>query len=258
MLEVQFEDLLKAGVHFGHRVQRWNPKMEPYLFGARNGIHIIDLHKTLSKCAEAYNFICDTVLQGGRILFVATKKQVRNVVREAARSCDAYYVTHRWLGGMLTNFSTIRKSVERLKKIEAMCKEGAHHGLPKKEILRMEKERDSLLRQLEGVREMVSLPEAIFIVDIVEESTAVLEACRLGIPIVAIVDSNGNLDDVDYPIPGNDDAVKSVQLIVTQMAAAVIEGRKSAEAQRLEQLAMLVQHQPSQQEQQEEVSAASL
>ncbi len=231
MAEVQFAELLEAGVHFGHRRKRWHPKMAPYLFGQRDGVHIIELQKTLSGMSTARDFLRQTVARGGKVLFIGTKRQAQEIVIEAARSCGAFYICHRWLGGALTNFLTIRKSIDRLKKLETARDDGTHDRLPKKEVFQMEKERERLDLTLGGVKEMGTLPQAVFIVDIIKEKTAVAEARRLGIPIVALVDSNCDPDQVDYVIPGNDDASRSIRIISEQIASAISEGRALAEKQ---------------------------
>ncbi|HEY8343967.1 MAG TPA: 30S ribosomal protein S2 [Bacillota bacterium] len=226
MAIISMKQLLEAGVHFGHQTRRWNPKMAPYIFTERNGIYIIDLQKTVRMVEEAYLFIRDIAAEGGTILFVGTKKQAQDAIKEEAIRCGMYYVSQRWLGGMLTNFKTIRSRVERLKKIEAMAEDGSFDVLPKKEVLQLEKERQRLEKFLSGVKDMSRLPDAIFIVDPRKERIAVAEAKKLGIPIVAIVDTNCDPDEVDYVIPGNDDAIRAVRLLAGKMADAVIEGRQ--------------------------------
>jgi small subunit ribosomal protein S2 len=199
--------------------------MERYIFGERNGVHIIDLHQTVQKLSVAYDFVRDLTTQGKTVLFVGTKRQAQEIVGERARACGAFYVSHRWCGGMLTNFSTIRKGIEKLKKLEAAREDGTHERLPKKEVFQLEKERERLEQSLGGIKEMSALPAAIFIVDIIRENTAVLEARRLGIPVVAMVDTNCDPDQVDYVIPGNDDALRAIRLVTDRMASAVLEGR---------------------------------
>jgi small subunit ribosomal protein S2 len=226
MAIISMKQLLEAGVHFGHQTRRWNPKMAPYIFTERNGIYIIDLQKTVRMVEEAYLFIRDIAADGGNILFVGTKKQAQDAIKEEALRCGMYYVSQRWLGGMLTNFKTIRSRVERLKKIEGMAEDGSFEVLPKKEVLQLEKERQRLEKFLSGIKEMNRLPDAIFIVDPRKERIAVAEATKLGIPIVAIVDTNCDPDEVDYVIPGNDDAIRAVRLLAGKMADAVIEGRQ--------------------------------
>jgi small subunit ribosomal protein S2 len=234
MPRVELEDLLKAGAHFGHLTRRWNPKMKPYIFMERNGIHVIDLKKTQELLGSACNAVRDAVAEGKKILFVATKKPACEVVEEEAKRCGAFYVTERWLGGMLTNFATIRKSVKRLTNIEKMESDGTFESLTKKERLHMTRERDKLQTVLSGVVEMTRLPGIVYVVDIKKEAIAVKEATRLGIPVVAIVDTNTDPENIDYPIPANDDALKSVQLITRAIADAVLEGAERALAQQQE------------------------
>jgi small subunit ribosomal protein S2 len=238
MPRVDLEALLQAGAHFGHITRRWNPKMKPYIFMERNGIHIIDLKKTQELLDAACNAVSNIVAQGRKPLFVATKQQAKDVVREEARRCGAYYVTERWLGGMLTNFSTIRKSVKRLTNIEKMETDGTFEKITKKERLFLDREREKLNNVLMGVVEMSRLPGLLYVVDIKKEAIAVKEAHRLGIPVVAIVDTNADPDLVDFPIPANDDALKAVQLITRTIADAVLEGNQRAAALRAEQAMM--------------------
>ncbi len=226
MAVVAMKQLLEAGVHFGHQTRRWDPKMAEYIYQARNGIHIIDLQKTSKKIDEAYAFIKERVEEGETVLFVGTKKQAQECMKEAAISCGMFYVDQRWLGGMLTNFETIKKRVERLKKLETMQEDGTFEVLPKKEVIGLRKEMEKLERNLGGIKEMESLPGVIFIVDPKKERTAILEAKKLRIPVVGLVDTNCSPEDIDYPIPGNDDAIRSVKLIATVMANAVIEGKQ--------------------------------
>ncbi|WP_156276447.1 30S ribosomal protein S2 [Neomoorella glycerini] len=218
------KQLLEAGVHFGHQTRRWNPKMAPYIFTERNGIYIIDLQRTVKKIEEAYNFVRDLAREGGKILFVGTKKQAQEAVKEEAERCGMFYVNVRWLGGTLTNFQTIRRRVERLKELERMEEEGTFELLPKKEVARLRGEKEKLERYLGGIKEMKNLPDALFIIDPRKERIAVAEGRRLGIPIVAIVDTNCDPDEVDYVIPGNDDAIRAVRLLTSKMADAVLEG----------------------------------
>jgi len=228
MAVVSMKQLLESGVHFGHQTRRWNPKMAPYIFTERNGIYIIDLQKTVRKIDEAYK----SSRAGGRGrhgLFVGTKKQAHNTVREEAERCGMYYVNERWLGGMLTNFETIKTRIQRLKELEQMEEDGSFDLLPKKEVLQLRKEREKLQRYLGGIREMKRLPDAVFIVDPRKERIAVHEARKLGIPIVAIVDTNCDPDEIDYVIPGNDDAIRAVRLLTSKIADAVIEGREGRE-----------------------------
>ncbi|KYH32136.1 30S ribosomal protein S2 [Moorella mulderi DSM 14980] len=221
---ISMKQLLEAGVHFGHQTRRWNPKMAPYIFTERNGIYIIDLQRTVKKIEEAYNFVRDLAREGGKILFVGTKKQAQEAVKEEAERCGMFYVNVRWLGGTLTNFQTIRRRIERLKELERMEEEGTFELLPKKEVARLRGEKEKLERYLGGIKEMKNLPDALFIIDPRKERIAVAEGRRLGIPIVAIVDTNCDPDEVDYVIPGNDDAIRAVRLLTSKMADAVIEG----------------------------------
>ena len=226
MAVVAMKQLLEAGVHFGHQTRRWDPKMAEYIFQARNGIHIIDLQKTSKKLDEAYNFIKEQAEEGKDILFVGTKKQAQECIKEAALKCNMFYVDQRWLGGMLTNYNTIQKRVERLKKLEEMQEDGTFDLLPKKEVINLKKEMEKLERNLGGIKEMQHLPGALFVVDPKKERIAILEARKLNIPVVGLIDTNCNPEDVDYPIPGNDDAIRAVKLIADVMANAVIEGRQ--------------------------------
>ena len=223
---VEIKELLDAGVHFGHSMDRWNPKMARYIFGERGRTYIIDLNKTAKKLAEATDFVRDCVAAGGTILFVGTKRQAQSIVEEGAKQCDMFYVCQRWLGGMLTNFMTIRKSVDRLKKLEAYRTDGTYDRLTKKEISQLEKEHVKLEKSLGGIRNMTSLPSAIFVVDIRMEQICVAEANRLKIPIVAVIDTDCDPDRVDYIIPGNDDGGRSVRFITQAIANAVLEGKK--------------------------------
>ncbi len=226
MSVVSMKQLLEAGVHFGHQTRRWNPKMAPYIFTERNGIYIIDLQKTVRKLEEAYMFVRDLSAQGGTVLFVGTKKQAQDSIREEAERAGAYYVNARWLGGMLTNFRTIRGRVARLSQLNTMKEDGTFDLLPKKEVIKLEHEIEKLEKFLGGIKDMKSLPAALFIVDPRKEKIAVSEAKKLGIPVVAIVDTNCDPDDADYIIPGNDDAIRAVKLIAGAMANAIIEGRQ--------------------------------
>ncbi|HTP80755.1 MAG TPA: 30S ribosomal protein S2 [Bacteroidota bacterium] len=235
MPRVELEALLQAGAHFGHLTRRWNPKMKPYIFMQRNGIHILDLKKTQELVDAACNAVSNIVADGRRPLFVGTKQQARDVVKEEARRCNAFYATERWLGGMLTNFATIRKSVKRLTNIEKMETDGTFDSITKKEGLRLTREKDKLQDVLAGVVDMTRLPGLLYVVDIKKEAIAVNEAKRLGVPVVAIVDTNTNPELVDYPIPANDDALKSVQLITKAIADAVIEGNDRAAVKRAEE-----------------------
>ena len=226
MSVVAMKQLLEAGVHFGHQTRRWDPRMAEYIFQARNGIHIIDLQKTSKKLDEAYNFIREQAEEGKTILFVGTKKQAQECMKEAAEKCGMYYVDQRWLGGMLTNFDTIQKRIQRLKDLEVMSEDGTFEVLPKKEVILLKKEMEKLERNLGGIKDMNELPGVIFLVDPKKERIAVLEAKKLGIPTVGLVDTNCNPNDVDYVIPGNDDAIRAVKLIADVMANAVIEGKQ--------------------------------
>ncbi len=236
MAVVTMKELLESGAHFGHQVKRWNPKMKKFIFGERNGIHIVDLQKTLKGVEEAYNFVKNMSAAGGNVLFVGTKKQAQDAVTEEAKKAGAYYVTNRWLGGMLTNFSTVKKSIERLKKIEVMKEDGTYNVLTKKEVSQLEKEREKLEKNLCGIKDMKGLPGAIFIIDPRKEKIAVEEAKRLSIPIVAVVDTNCDPDDADYVIPGNDDAIRAIKLISSKMSSAITEG-KGALAKKMEESA---------------------
>ncbi|HHU91122.1 MAG TPA: 30S ribosomal protein S2 [Clostridiaceae bacterium] len=226
MSVISMKQLLEAGVHFGHQTRRWNPKMAEYIFTERNGIYIIDLQKTVKKIDEAYFFIRDLAMEGGNILFVGTKKQAQDAIKEEAERCGQFYVNNRWLGGMLTNFKTIRKSIDRLLELKKMEEEGIFDVLPKKEVSKLNLEMEKLEKNLGGIVGMKKLPVAIFIVDPKKERNAILEARILGIPIVAIVDTNCDPDEVDYVIPGNDDAIRAVKLISGKIADAVIEGKQ--------------------------------
>ena len=226
MAVVAMKQLLEAGVHFGHQTRRWDPRMAEYIFQARNGIHIIDLQKTSKKLDEAYSFVKEQAEEGKTILFVGTKKQAQECVKEAAERCGMYYVDQRWLGGMLTNFKTIRTRVERLKELERMQEDGTFEVLPKKEVAALKNEKEKLEKNLGGIRDMKEMPGAMFVVDPKNERIAVLEAKKLNIPIVGLVDTNCNPEDVDYPIPGNDDAIRAVKLITDVMANAIIEGKQ--------------------------------
>ncbi len=222
------KDLLESGVHFGHQAKRWDPKMAPYIYTQRNGIHIIDLQKTVEKGEVAYNFIRDRSAEGGKILFIGTKKQAQESVKNEAVRCNQFYVTNRWLGGMLTNFFTIKKSILRLKKIEKMEVDGTFDSLTKKERLKLLKHKTKLDKVLGGIKDMNSLPNAIFVIDPNKESIAVAEAIKMNIPVVSVVDSNCNPQIIDYPIPGNDDAIRAISLFMRVMADAVIEGENMA------------------------------
>ena len=226
MAVISMKQLLEAGVHFGHQTRRWNPKMAQYIFTERNGIYIIDLQKTVRKIDEAYMFVRDIAMEGKSILFVGTKKQAQESIESEAKRCGMYYVNNRWLGGTLTNFRTIQTRIKRLNDIDAMEKNGQFDILPKKEVIKLCAEREKLLKNLGGIREMKKLPGALFIVDPRKEHIAVAEARILGIPIVAIVDTNCDPDEIDYVIPGNDDAIRAVKLIAGKLADAVLEGKQ--------------------------------
>jgi len=226
MSVVSMKELLEAGVHFGHQTRRWNPKMKQYIFTERNGIYIIDLQKTVKKIEEAYNFVRDLAFEGKEILFVGTKKQAQESIEQEAKRCGMFYVNHRWLGGMLTNFQTIRSRIQRLHQLNEMENDGSFDLLPKKEVIKLRHEKEKLEKNLGGIKDMKKLPAAIFVVDPRKEKIAVSEARILGIPIVAIVDTNCDPDEVDYVIPGNDDAIRAVKLITSKIADAVLEGRQ--------------------------------
>lgn len=226
MAVVAMKQLLEAGVHFGHQTRRWDPKMAEYIFQARNGIHIIDLQKTSKKIDEAYDFMRSQAEEGKKVLFVGTKKQAQECMKEAAEKSGMYYVNQRWLGGMLTNFGTIRKRVERLNELETMQEDGTFDVLPKKEVILLKKEMDKLQKNLGGIKDMTEIPGVLFVVDPKKERIAILEARKLNIPVVGLVDTNCNPEDVDYAIPGNDDAIRAVKLIADVMANAIIEGHQ--------------------------------
>ena len=226
MSVISMKQLLEAGVHFGHQTRRWNPKMKEYIFTERNGIYIIDLQKTVKKIDEAYYFIRDLAMDGGTVLFVGTKKQAQESIEQEAKRCEMYYVNQRWLGGMLTNFKTIQSRINKLRKIETMEADGDFELLPKKEVIKLKAEQEKLEKNLGGIKEMRKLPSAMFVVDPRKEHIAILEAKALGIPVVAIVDTNCDPDEADYPIPGNDDAIRAVKLIASKIADAVLEGRQ--------------------------------
>lgn len=226
MAIISMKQLLEAGVHFGHQTRRWNPKMAPYIFTERNGIYIIDLQKTVRKVEQAHSFVRDIVADNGTILFIGTKKQAQETVRQEAERCGMPYVNQRWLGGMLTNFETIRSRIKRLHELQAMETDGTFDVLPKKEVLELGKEKDRLERFLGGISSLNKLPDAVFVIDPRKERIAVAEARKLGIPIIAIVDTNCDPDEIDYVIPGNDDAIRAVRLLTSKMADAVLEGQE--------------------------------
>jgi small subunit ribosomal protein S2 len=227
MSTITMKELLEAGVHFGHQAKRWNPKMKKYIFGERNGIYIIDLQKTLKLFKEAYDFVRTAASEGKDVLFVGTKKQAQDAITEEAKRCGMYYVSSRWLGGMLTNYATIKKSIDRLKKIEKMKEDGTFEKLTKKEVAGLEKERTKLEKTLSGIKTMAEPPSVIFIIDPRKEAIAVHEANKLGITVVAVVDTNCDPDNIDYVIPGNDDAIRAIRLMASKVADAVIEGRQA-------------------------------
>ena len=231
MSVISMKQLLEAGVHFGHQTRRWNPKMAEYIYTERNGIYIIDLQKSVGKVDEAYNAIYDVAAQGGSILFVGTKKQAQEAVKTEAERCGMYYVNERWLGGMLTNFKTIQSRINRLKEIEAMEADGTFDVLPKKEVIQLKKEQEKLEKNLGGIKNMKRIPDAIFIVDPKKEAICVQEAHILGIPLIGIVDTNCDPEEIDYVIPGNDDAIRAVKLIVSKMAVAVIAANQGETAE---------------------------
>ncbi len=231
MAVVSMKQLLEAGVHFGHQTRRWNPKMATYIYTERNGIYIIDLQKTVKKLEEAYNFVREVSANGGNILFVGTKKQAQDAIKEEAARCGGYYVNARWLGGMLTNFRTMRTRIDRLAQLRKMEADGTFAMLPKKEVIKHQGEIEKLEKYLGGVKEMKKIPAAMFIVDPRKERNAIAEAKKLGIPVVAIVDTNCDPDEIDYVIPGNDDAIRAIRLIAATMANAAVEGRQGEDAE---------------------------
>ena len=229
MSQITMKQLLEAGVHFGHQTRRWNPKMKPYIFGARNGIYIIDLQKTVRYFRTAYNFLREISQNGEKVLFVGTKKQAQEAIFEESARAGQFFVNNRWLGGMLTNFTTIKRSIDRLKKIEAMAQDGTYDLLTKKEVLQLEREKAKLEKSLGGIKMMNRLPGAIFVIDPKKENIAVKEARKLGIPVVAVVDTNCDPDEIDYIIPGNDDAIRAIRLFAQKMADACIDGAAARE-----------------------------
>ena len=230
MVSVTMKELLEAGVHFGHQVRRWNPKMKEYIFGERNGIYIIDLQKTQRMFREAIGFVTNIIAEdkGRTVLFVGTKRQAQDAIREEAERCGQFYVNQRWLGGLLTNFQTVQKSIKRLKDLESMQTDGRYEKLTKKERIKLDRERESLNKNLSGIKSMSRLPDAVFIIDVKKEEIAVAEANRLGIPIVAVVDTNCSPEGIDYVIPGNDDALRAVRLFASRIADAIVEGNQIA------------------------------
>ncbi|MBN8234476.1 30S ribosomal protein S2 [Halobacillus kuroshimensis] len=235
MSVISMKQLLEAGVHFGHQTRRWNPKMKKYIFTERNGIYIIDLQKTVKKVDEAFNYVKEVAADGGNVLFVGTKKQAQDTVRDEATRCGMYYINQRWLGGTLTNFETIRKRINRLKDIERMEEDGTFDVLPKKEVVDMLKEKDRLVKFLGGIKEMKSLPDAMFVIDPRKERIAIAEAHKLNIPVVGIVDTNCDPDEIDYVIPANDDAIRAVKLLTSKMADAVLEAKQGEETETTEE-----------------------
>ncbi len=231
MSVISMKQLLEAGVHFGHQTRRWNPKMAEYIFTERNGIYIIDLQKTVKKVEDAYEVMKEIAAEGKTILFVGTKKQAQEAIEEEAKRCNMYYVNQRWLGGMLTNFKTIKNRIDRLRELEKMEEDGTFAVLPKKEVIKLRHEQEKLEKFLGGIKDMPEMPEAIFVVDPRKERIAIKEAHKLGIPVIAIVDTNCDPDEVDYVIPGNDDAIRAVKLLTATMANAVIEGRQGVQTQ---------------------------
>ena len=236
MSVISMKQLLEAGVHFGHQTRRWNPKMAPYIYTERNGIYIIDLQKSVGKVDEAYKAIFDIAAEGGNILFVGTKKQAQDAVATEAQRCGMYYVNQRWLGGMLTNFKTIQSRIARLRQIETMSEDGTFDVLPKKEVIELKKEWEKLEKNLGGIKDMTGIPDAIFVVDPKKEKICVQEAHTLGIPLIGIADTNCDPEELDYVIPGNDDAIRAVKLIASKMADAVIEA-KQGEAEEVDEVA---------------------
>ena len=235
MPAISMKELLEAGVHFGHQTKRWNPKMKEYIFGERNGIHIIDLQKTLKMFKEASQFVAELATANKILLFVGTKRQAQEAVAEEAKRCEMYYVNQRWLGGLLTNHITIQKSIKRLKELEAMSTDGRYELLPKKEVIKLERERKHLDQNLAGIKDMPGLPDSLFVIDSHKEEIAVREARRLGIAVVGVVDTNCDPDLVTHPIPGNDDALRAIRLFTSKIADAVLEGRQVAEGRALEE-----------------------
>ena len=235
MAVVSMKQLLESGVHFGHQTRRWNPKMKPFIFTERNGIYIIDLQKTVRGLDKAYDFVREVAKEGGSILFVGTKRQAQEAIRDEATRCGQFYINQRWLGGLLTNFATIQKRVQKMKDIECAVEDGSINKYPKKEIVQMLKEKDKLEKYLIGIKEMSNVPDAVFIIDPHREENAVREAKKLGLPVIAVVDTNCDPDPIDFPIPGNDDAIRAIELIVSAMANAFIEGKQGVDAPQAEQ-----------------------
>ena len=232
---VSMKQLLECGVHFGHQTRRWNPKMKPFIFTERNGIYIIDQQKTVKGLEKAYDFVREIAKEGGSVLFVGTKRQAQDPIRDEALKCGQFYINQRWLGGLLTNFATIRRRVTRMVELQQMEEDGSINKYPKKEVVKLRKERDKLEKYLSGIKEMKDAPDAIFVIDPRRETIAVLEARKLEIPVIAIVDTNCDPDLIDYPIPGNDDAIRAIELVVGLMANAFIEGRQGQDARQAEE-----------------------
>ena len=237
MNAIAMKDLLEAGVHFGHQTKRWNPKMKPYIFGERNGIYILDLGRTAKLYREAADFMSNVAAQGGTVLFVGTKRQAQDAIAEEAQRCEMFFVNQRWLGGLLTNFTTIQRSLARLRDLEAMETDGRYETLSKKEIAQLEKEKRKLQKNLEGIRHMSRLPDALFVVDTRKEKIAVDEARKLKIPVIGVVDTNCDPDEVDYVIPGNDDALRAIRLFASRIADAIVSGRGIRESAQAEETA---------------------
>ncbi len=248
MSQFTMKALLEAGVHFGHQTRRWNPKMAPYIFGSRNGIHIIDLQKTLRMANESYDFMRELAAAGGRVLFVGTKRQARDAVKEESARAGQYYVNHRWLGGMLTNFQTVQQSVRKMKELKRKKEEGVFDLITKKEALKLQNDLDKLERTLGGVEEMSHLPDCLFVIDVQKEELAVKEAQKLGIPVVAVVDSNCNPTGIDYVVPGNDDAIRAVRLFCSKIADAIIEGTETFHLENAEDGADIIEQMANQAE----------
>ena len=255
MSQFTMKALLEAGVHFGHQTRRWNPKMAPYIFGSRNGIHIIDLQKTLRMANESYDFMRELAAAGGRVLFVGTKRQARDAVKEEASRAGQYYVNHRWLGGMLTNFQTVQQSVRKMKELKRKKEEGIFDLITKKEALKLQNDLDKLERTLGGVEEMTHLPDCLFVIDVQKEELAVKEAQKLGIPVVAVVDSNCNPTGIDYVVPGNDDAIRAVRLFCSKIADAIIEGTETFHLENAEDGADIIEQMANQVEEAVEAPA---
>jgi small subunit ribosomal protein S2 len=252
------KEFLEAGVHFGHQTRRWNPKMKQYIYGERNGIYIVDLQKTLKLFKDAAKFVADMAQEGKTVLFVGTKRQAQDAIAEEATRCAMYYVNHRWLGGLLTNHATILKSIQRLRELEEMSKDGRYELLPKKEVLKLERERLHLEHNLAGIKDMPGLPDVLIVVDSSKENIAVLEARKLGIPVVAVVDTNCDPDLVDYVIPGNDDALRSIRLFTSRLADAVLEGRQAAVDKQLEAEKIAAEQRAEELEREREAAASTI